>query len=83
MHNSGCGRCETKTTATNYLEYQRKIHFIFCTGITEVMGSNPVQACFVLFFVFVFVFVVVVVVVVFVLFCFVFFVFVLFLFLFS
>ena len=20
MHNSGCGRCETKTTATNYLE---------------------------------------------------------------
>ena len=26
MHNSGCGRCETKTTATNYLEYQRKIH---------------------------------------------------------
>ena len=24
MHNSGCGRCETKTTATNYLENSGK-----------------------------------------------------------
>ena len=25
IHNRGCGRCETQTTTTHYLEYQRKI----------------------------------------------------------
>ena len=37
IHNRGCGRCETQTSTTHYLEYQLKIHLYSLMNLSTVL----------------------------------------------